>query len=107
MNDLGFLNQVESHTQEVTATTFEGAQNKAVELINERAHGEPCGLCYIEPWHNFKALPLLRCMDLNGDILRVEIKTLATPTDEAPGRYELQFTRYTLDEARLKIATNR
>lgn len=101
MDDLGFLNQVESHTQEVTATTWEGAQNKAVELINERAHGEPCGLCYIEPWHNFKALPLLRCMDYEGDILRVTIETAKHPTDEAPGEYKLHYSRWQIDTARL------
>lgn len=107
MKDLELMKQTDTARREITAVTWEGVLNIAADEITAQAKGEACGLCYVEPWHNFNAPPFLRCMDSNGDILRVEIKTLATPTDEAPGRYELQFTRYTLDEARLKIATNR
>lgn len=97
---LDFMQMIESHNREITAVTWEGVLNIAADEITAQAQGEACGLCYVEPWHNFNAPPFLRCMDLNGDILRVEIKTLATPTDEAPGRYVLKFSRWMISAPR-------
>lgn len=102
-DDFGFLTMTESVKRTVTTFSFETAQNEANDMMNELAHGEACALCYIEPWGAFKSLPFLRCMDQDGDILRItiEVKQIPDPENDQAGIFELHFTRWQIDMERL------
>jgi hypothetical protein len=113
MEDLEFMKQTDAARREIVAGTWAEAIRTAATFLKELAHGEPMGLRYVEPLDvsQEEKPPFVQGAELddkNGwNALRVTIKSLDTGPHEGRARYELQFVRYTLDEARLKNATNR
>ena len=115
MEELEFIKQTKTARREITAGTWAEAIRTAAAFLKELANGEALGLQYVEPLDSDqemqKSLPYVQATELDSNChahtLRVTIKTLDTATREDNARYELQFTRYTLDEARLNKASNR
>ena len=113
MKDLELMKQTDTARREIVAGTWAEAIRTASAFLKELAHGEPMGLQYVEPLNvnQEEKPPFVQGTELDDksgcNTLRVTIKSLDTAPLENCARYELQFTRYTLDEARLKIATNR
>lgn len=113
MKDLELMKQTDTARREIVAGTWTEAIRTAAAYLKELAHWEPLGLQYVEPLdvNQEEKPPFVQGTELDDksgcNTLRVTIKSLDTAPLENCARYELQFTRYTLDEARLKIATNR
>ncbi|MDD7065202.1 MAG: hypothetical protein SOU49_12380 [Sodaliphilus pleomorphus] len=113
MDNLELMKHTDTARREIVASTWTGAIRTAAAFLKELAHGEPLGLQYVEPLdvNQEEKPPFVQGTELDDksgcNTLRVTIKSLDTAPFENCARYELQFTRYTLDEARLKNAARR
>lgn len=111
MEDLELMKQTDTARREIVAGSWAGAIRTAAAFLKELAHGEPLGLQYVEPLdvNQEEKPPFVQATELDDksgcNTLRVTIKSLGTAPREGRARYELQFARYALDEARLKNAT--
>lgn len=97
MDSLDFLKPTAETRREITAGTAAEVKVAALALIKEMAQGSINSPRYIEPLDDGATQPPhVRAMDENGDILQVNI------IEVAPAQYELHFTRYTIDDKKLR-----